>query len=173
MSRRETKLRHEHHGDTAGFLAWVNRATRGEFSVYHTGNLSADRLTDPVVDELACLVLLLHDTGWVNAIQCRQSVAYDMDYLAVRTGSGVLPRSIATRAITATDYRVLSGLMTYSQAPNAMSMQRAIRGILPTCSEGAAQALFKRLKDDGLVEPREGNRNNGWQISATGMMMLR
>lgn len=173
MSRQETTLRHQHRGDPAAFLAWAARATRGEFSVYHTGNLAADRITTPEVEELACLALLLQDTKWLNLMQCRQSVAYPMDYIGVRTGKGKLPRSIAARAITATDYRVLSGVHEYSLSPNAMSMQRAIRGMLPTCSEDAAHDLFRRFRVAGWIEPRECNRNGGWTISAAGLMMLR
>lgn len=177
MSSPETILRHDHRGDPAGFLRWAARATRGEYSIYHTGNLAADRINHAAVEEIANLALLLDELRWVNAMQCRQSIAHPMDYIAVRTGEGNLPRSIASRAISATDYRILSGVQAYSLAPNSMSMPRAIRGMMPigsrTSDGDAAQAIFKRFRGAGWIEPREGNRNGGWTISTAGLMMLR
>ena len=180
MSSPDTILRRDHRANRAGFLPWAVRATRGEFSIYHSGNLSAARLADPELDSLATLVLLLPDLGWVNAIQCRQSVAYPMDYIAVRTGEGRFPRALATGVISPTDYRVLLQLQDYSAAPVGMSMHRAIRGMLATSSEDAARLVFDRFRTAGWIEQRNARRSdeiqNGpprWQVSPKGAMMLR
>lgn len=172
MSSPETTLRYETRDPTA-FLAWAARATRGQFSVYHTGNLAAARLADPKVEELASLALLLHEMRWINAIQARKHIADDIDYIAVRTGTGRLPMQLARGLITATDYRILSGL---TEQTAALSIARAIRGMLPIgarATDDAAKGIIARFAHEGWIEKRTEHDAHGWQVSPAGRMMLR
>lgn len=171
--RAETSLRFKA-GTVQAMLDWAKRAQPGTYCVYHSGNLSLDRLTDKPLSERADLAMLMQERGFARAIQMRRPGTVDaLEYAVVRSQSSSLPRSVLAGDMTARDYRILAHLKAHCDSPGAMSIARAIRSFLATNNEVAVRAILKRAQVDNWIEPAEGNKNGGWVISKTGMALLR
>lgn len=170
---KEIRLKHQI-TEYKPFLNWAIRSTRGEFCIYHRGNLAADRLTIAPLSALADLVMILHERGYVIASQWRQSPGHPVDYVATRTGEGSIPRGIVRGDLTPNEYRVLKGLSARADdtGPLRTSLVRSIKQILHTPNEHAAHVMAERVTERGFVDPGTGKRNDGWRMAPAGMEAL-
>jgi len=154
--------------DAAALCQWVAAAPAGDFVVYHIGNLVMDRLSNPVLHDLAETVFLLADSGYVIGAQYPIRLAGIMGatYTATRTGRGRAPQSVLHRRITAQTWRALQAV---HHRDSWMSAHRGIRDAL-SCPDDMAADILAHLHASGwVVEASEGK---GWVLSPDGIRML-
>lgn len=157
--------------DTTGFRRWIKRASVGDTCLYHAGNLSSDRSADPVLNDLADTVMLLHETGAVRTTQYRQYL-YITDvwaYIAIRSAGGYAPKAIIAGTLTSRDWRALRAVRDRDAD---ISATRAIRDALAaswSSSDAQARDLLDSLAARKLVEEAPGK---GWKVTAAGIRAM-
>lgn len=146
---------------------WAASAAPADFAIYHIGELGRDRITNPVLHELAETVLILSETGFIISTQYPMQLASltGWSYVATRRRGGWAPRSILNSQITAAQYRALNAVR---RRDAAMSAPRAVRDAL-SCPDDVAADMLAFLHLNGWVEEAPGK---GWAVSPAGLRML-
>lgn len=151
----------------ADLRVWAAGARPREFVTYHVGNLAADRADNPVLNDMAELVRLLQETGWL--MQSTKSVKLAAirghAYFATRTGGGFAPRCILFGDMTPRQWRALKAVR---DRIGYQSAHRAIRDELATSEDDAADMLAL-LYSLGWVEPAP---EKGFRLSDSGAMAM-
>ena len=152
---------------SAAFCAWAAGAPPRDFTVYHIGNLSRDRTSNPALNDLAETVAVLQRTGYVigSQIPITLPTVTGMSYVATRTGGGWAPQSVLHSRLSAIQFVALCAVRDRDAA---QSVTRSIRDAL-SCQERMSVILFNGLVVKGLVEEADGK---GWQVSDSGKKML-
>lgn len=155
----------------ASLYRWLKTAQRDDWFVYHAGNLAHDRLLNPDLSDLADLILLLTDFGYLTTTQHRRYL-FIMDvfvYVATRTGNGYCPPALITGKLTSHEFRALRAVRDRDAD---ISVIRAVRDALSasqTSSDLLATRMFDSLKDRKLVQEAKGG---SWELSRRGLEIM-
>lgn len=152
---------------SADLRRWAATAKPRDFVTYHVGLVAQDRASNAALHELAELVRLLQETGWLIGSTRRIALAavQGFAYFATRTGGGYAPRCILGATMTPREYRAMCAIrdrIGYSSA------QRAVRDALSSGEDEAAD-LLALLYARGWVEAAP---EKGFQVSDTGLAAM-
>lgn len=158
-------------GSSAELMRWAVTAYKGEFVVYHAGSLVLDRISDPVLNQMADTVHVLQETGFISASAKRMYLQI-MDvwaYIATRTGSGYAPAGLVSRKINSSEWRSLKAIRDRDADISAI---RAIRDAVSsnmTSSDEVATEIFEGLRAKKLITEAPGK---GWTLTQTGIRAM-
>lgn len=142
--------------DAKGLRRWIKTALPGEPKIYHAGLLSADRVKNPVLDELAQTIAVLQETRFLAASQYRQATPIRdvWVYVVTRTGHGYAPNGLITGKISAREYSAIYAII--NRDPD-ISVARAIRDAC-NISDTEANAILARMRARNLVTIDDGTK---------------
>lgn len=151
----------------ADLRIWAASARPRDFVTYHVGNLAADRASNPALNEMAELVRLLQETGWImqSTKAVKLAAVRGHAYFASRTGAGFAPRCILLGDMTPRQWRAMKAVR---DRVGYQSAHRAIRDELAG-SEDEAADILAYLYANGWVEPAE---QKGFRLSEAGAMAM-
>ncbi|WP_395542726.1 hypothetical protein [Neotabrizicola sp. sgz301269] len=146
---------------------WAANARPRDFVTYHIGNVARDRAESQILHDLAELVLLLQETGFIIGSTKRVELAavQGFVYFATRTGAGYAPHCIIRGTISCREFRALQAIrdrVGYSSA------QRSVRDAL-SCADAEAADLLALLYARKWVEDAP---EKGFQLSETGLAAM-
>jgi hypothetical protein len=153
--------------NVAQFVDWAKAAAPRDAVIYHIGNLVSDRASNLELSDLAATVNVLQESAFVigQRIPLNLSAIDGSFYLAVRTGGGRIPQSLASGTVDATLYRAIQALRGRDAD---VSAPRMIRDHLSVPDE-MAKDILARLWAREYIKPAEGR---GYQLTALGARML-
>ncbi|MBK8772907.1 MAG: hypothetical protein IPM06_21090 [Rhizobiales bacterium] len=153
--------------DATSLLTWAATAKPKETATYHVGNLAVDRGSNPGLHDMAEIVRLLQETGWL--IQATRSVNLaaieGRAYFTIRTGRGWAPRCVLSGAIDARIWRAMRALRDRQAS---QSSHRAIRDELGS-TDGDAADVLALLYAKKWIEPAP---IKGFQLSDAGALAM-
>jgi hypothetical protein len=140
--------------DPTSLIRWLKTAAPGEQKIYHAGMLAADRIETPDLDDLARLVAILSETGFLHASQYRQELPLltVSVYVATRTGKGYAPSGLISGKLLPLEFEALKAVL---QRDADISVTRAVRDALST-NDASANAIIAALKAKGLIQDAPG-----------------
>lgn len=149
------------------FRIWAAGAKPRDRITYHIGNLAIDRANNSALHDLAEMIRLLQETGWVIQSTNRVNLAAIRGhaYFVTRTGGGYAPRCILNNSISARHYRAMQALR---DRVGYVSAQRAVRDALATNETDAADILAYLYARRWVEEAPE----KGFRVSDAGVMAM-
>jgi hypothetical protein len=156
--------------DLDGFLAWARSAQRGDYCIYHRGDLGYDRASCMDTRQLAATVRILAEHDFVILSQGR-TFDFQRDYIATRTGHGTPPKAVLAQQITAIQFEALRGVLEYTRDNlERRSAMRAVRDAISAANQNVAAAVFDDLVKHGWIESK--GPGCGYDLTALGLRML-